>query len=161
MHMLLLPFLYLTLLVPAALSQIPGSTSIFYLTNCNTASGEVSQVAFYSDQSQSKDGQTPDLSITSSDVKTWEGIGYTWTITATWTIFEQISSGAADPSVPIFGFAGCGQLQTECPDGSCATRSVYNCFKDNARVLYTSDSTTCFSLYFCAYRTEDGECPGK
>jgi hypothetical protein len=159
MHITLDFIFCLALLVPFAFCQ--GPLSIFYLTNCNTGSGDVSQVAYYADQTQSGANQSPDLSITSSDVKTWEGVDYTWTFKPTWTFFEEISSGAADPAVPVHGFAGCGRLEETCADGSCAVAFGYNCFKGTGEVLYATADITCVSLYFCAFRTEPGQCPGK
>ena len=141
------------------------SSTVAYLTNCQTSDtfADYSEVSIYSDVAQSFAGQGPD---TYADTPlgawaTWEGQTLKWSYngrdTAEPDAFDIfINANAQDPAVPTFSQVGCGGY-TEGFNNGVAILVRWNCYKDQSRVLYTTQDHECSTIYYCRI-TEDA-CP--
>jgi hypothetical protein len=130
--------------------------STLFLANCNTNSGQVTQVAVYLN-GNGQNGASPDL-FSNGAFNPWEGVQNQWDEGNGYTVIEQIDAGAQDPSIPLFGRAGCAVM--ELINGGAAVAQRYVCFKDNLRELYVTPAINCVSVYYCQEAPAGDSCQG-
>jgi hypothetical protein len=145
-----------------------GDNGVAYLTNCQTSdTGAVySEASLYQDVTQSFDGQGPDKYEDTSlgQITTWEGVEVTWSYAGrdpnqADTFSEFINANAQDPSVPTFSQVGCGWAVEGFPGGAIGFPLI--CYKDNPRVLYTTNDHSCTTVYYCRVSKDACPLPGE
>ncbi|MCJ1397704.1 hypothetical protein MMC11_000900 [Xylographa trunciseda] len=121
---------------------VKRSSETNYLVNCYNAAElfYTSEMAYYSNGANSQNGQYPNdiCQVDLIGYEKWEGhpVGCTYSDSGV-TFTSNIYTFAQ--SEPNYSLAGTGSNNYH----------SFNCYKDSGRLLYNSDYTNCYSIYYC------------
>jgi hypothetical protein len=114
-----------------------GNSEVVYLSNCSSGGQQSSEMNYYSNSGQSKNGERPAATaqVMQNRYITWEGNK----VIGTFPDGNHFTSQITDHNGPVDSVKGSGSNNYH----------AFTCHQDSPYLLYSAGAQTCTRVYYC------------